>query len=94
VCTTDGRMDLVFKGPAEQTPAGFLPWFAHTERKTRDIQVLFGHWAALQGKADVPNVYALDTGCVWGKSLTMVRLEDGRKFCHGCGDGDATAFDD
>jgi bis(5'-nucleosyl)-tetraphosphatase (symmetrical) len=94
VCTADGRMDLVFKGPAEQTPPGFLPWFAHPERKTRDIRVLFGHWAALQGKADAPNVFALDTGCVWGKSLTMLRLEDGRKFCHLCGDGDATGFED
>jgi bis(5'-nucleosyl)-tetraphosphatase (symmetrical) len=84
VCTADGRMDLAFKGPAEGTPAGFLPWFAHPERKTRDTKLLFGHWAALQGRADAPDVFALDTGCVWGKSLTMMRLEDGRKFAHAC----------
>lgn len=91
VCTADGRMDLAFKGPAEQAPPGYLPWFAHTERKTRDSRILFGHWAALRGKADAENVFALDTGCVWGHSLTMLRLEDGRKFARACsGRGDVS----
>jgi bis(5'-nucleosyl)-tetraphosphatase (symmetrical) len=93
VCAADGRMDLAYKGPAEGAPVGFLPWFAHAERKTRDIKVLFGHWAALAGRVAVPNVYALDTGCVWGKSLTTLRLEDGLLFAHGCGDGSPT-FED
>jgi bis(5'-nucleosyl)-tetraphosphatase (symmetrical) len=92
VCAADGRMDLAFKGPAEETPGGFLPWFAHAERKTRDIKLLFGHWAALGGRVAVPNVYALDTGCAWGKSLTMLRLEDARTFAHVCGDG--ATYDD
>jgi bis(5'-nucleosyl)-tetraphosphatase (symmetrical) len=84
VCTAGGRMDLVYKGPAERAPAGYLPWFAHADRKTRDVRLLFGHWAALQGQADAENVFALDTGCVWGRELTMMRLEDGRKFTHSC----------
>jgi bis(5'-nucleosyl)-tetraphosphatase (symmetrical) len=94
VCAADGRMDLVYKGPAEGAPAGFLPWYAHPERKTRDIKLLFGHWAALAGQVVVPNVYALDTGCVWGKSLTALRLEDGRIFAHRCGDDGDAAFAD
>jgi len=84
VCTPGGRMDLAFKGPAEQSPPGYLPWFAHAERRTRDVRVLFGHWAALRGRADAPNVYALDTGCSWGNALTMMRLEDGSRFACGC----------
>jgi bis(5'-nucleosyl)-tetraphosphatase (symmetrical) len=84
VCTRDGRMDLVYKGPADKAPAGYRPWFSHPERKTRDVRVLFGHWAALQGNADAENTFALDTGCVWGRELTMMRLEDGRKFALSC----------
>ena len=84
VCTASGQMDLVYKGPADKTPAGYLPWYAHAERKTRDVRVLFGHWAALQGDAHAENVFALDTGCAWGHALTMMRLEDGRKFTHSC----------
>jgi bis(5'-nucleosyl)-tetraphosphatase (symmetrical) len=84
VCTADGRMDLAYKGPPAGAPAGYLPWFSHPERKTRDVRVLFGHWAALDGKADAENVFALDTGCVWGRSLTMLRLDDGQKLACEC----------
>lgn len=76
VCTAEGRMDLAYKGPPAGAPPGYLPWFSHPERKTRDVRILFGHWAALEGKADARNVFALDTGCVWGRSLTMLRLDD------------------
>lgn len=85
VCTAEGRMDLVYKGPADHAPPGYLPWFAHAERKARDTRILFGHWAALRGRAEGENVFALDTGCVWGQALTMLRLEDGKKFSRPCG---------
>jgi bis(5'-nucleosyl)-tetraphosphatase (symmetrical) len=46
-----------------------------------DIDLLvFGHWAALQGKTGISNIIALDTGCCWGKELTFLRLEDQKKF--------------
>jgi bis(5'-nucleosyl)-tetraphosphatase (symmetrical) len=88
VCTADGRMNLAYKGPANRAPSGFLPWFTHPERKTRDVRILFGHWAALQGEAEAENVFALDTGCVWGRALTMMRLLDYRKFACPCSDHD------
>ena len=84
VCTADGRLDLAYKGPPGGAPAGYLPWFSYPDRKTRDVRVLFGHWAALEGKANADNVVALDTGCAWGRSLTMMRLEDGEKIDCGC----------
>ena len=84
VCTADGRMDLAYKGPPAGSPPGYLPWFSHPQRKTRDVRVLFGHWAALEGKADTENVFALDTGCVWGRTLTMLRLDDGQTLACEC----------
>jgi bis(5'-nucleosyl)-tetraphosphatase (symmetrical) len=84
VCSAQGRLDTSFTGPAAAAPPGFLPWYAHPGRKTRDVRLLFGHWAALQGQADAPNVFALDTGCAWGRSLTLMRLVDEQRFSCAC----------
>ena len=84
VCSAEGRLESSYKGPAAGSPAGFLPWFAHPRRKTLHERVIFGHWAALQGRADVPNVFALDTGCAWGRSLTLMRLGDERRYSCVC----------
>lgn len=83
-CTAEGELELQTKAEAAEAPPGFLPWFSHTHRKTRDNKIIFGHWAALQGQANTPNVYALDTGCVWGGSLTAMRLEDEKIFSCSC----------
>lgn len=83
-CDASGRLELTSTSPAHEPPAGFLPWFAHRERKTRDVRIVFGHWAALDGHAAADNVYALDTGCVWGRKLTLMRLEDARRFDCSC----------
>ncbi len=48
------------------------------------MTILFGHWATLNGVTDTKNVYALDTGCVWGRCLTALRLEDKQIFCTDC----------
>lgn len=79
-CTAEGELELHAKTSAKQAPAGFLPWFAHPEHRCRNDKIIFGHWAALRGQATARNVYALDTGCVWGGSLTALRLEDERLF--------------
>ena len=84
VCTPEGRLNLAFKGTPELAPEGYAPWFAYPQRKTRDIPVLFGHWAALQGVVNTPNVYALDTGCAWGRLLTLMRLDDEQRFSCPC----------
>lgn len=84
VCTASGALDLSFKGAPAAAPAGHRPWFAHPERKTRGTRILFGHWAALRGNVDAPGVYGLDTGCVWGDRLTLMRLDDERRFSCPC----------
>ena len=75
VCTPDGAMDFHFKGAPENAPIGLLPWFNIDHRKNADATIIFGHWSAL-GFRMQPNLIALDSGCLWGGSLTAVRLED------------------
>jgi bis(5'-nucleosyl)-tetraphosphatase (symmetrical) len=74
-CTQDGQLDLLAKEGLGSQPEGFSPWF-ELDRKAKDTRIVFGHWAALEGKADAKNVFALDTGCVWGGKLSTLRLED------------------
>jgi bis(5'-nucleosyl)-tetraphosphatase (symmetrical) len=65
-----------YSGPPETAPPGCVPWFHLAGRKTADVTCIFGHWSAL-GLRIEPGVLALDTGCVWGRQLTAVRLDDG-----------------
>lgn len=83
-CSAEGELELQTKESVDAAPIGFAPWFSFEDRKTWDQRILFGHWAALEGRTDVENVYALDTGCVWGGSLTALRLEDERWFACDC----------
>jgi len=78
-CRPDGSLDLAFKGKPGQQTAGHIPWF-HLPRKITNMQILFGHWAALNGETDEPGIHALDTGCAWGHTLTAMRLEDQKRF--------------
>ncbi|MFM7785927.1 MAG: symmetrical bis(5'-nucleosyl)-tetraphosphatase [Gammaproteobacteria bacterium] len=83
-CTPEGRLDLDNKNPPAGANTSFAPWFSHAGRAAAAVPVVFGHWAALEGKADTPGVHALDTGCVWGGRLRAMRLEDGALFHSGC----------
>lgn len=87
-CAADGRMDLDNKLGPEFAPPGMLPWFQHRNRANLSTPIVFGHWAALNGQANDPqgvfNVFPIDTGCVWGKSLTCLRLDDHRTFSCNC----------
>lgn len=75
-CRADGTLDLTHKTAHSPEPELLRPWF---EWYQQQHQVLFGHWAALEGRSN-PRCVALDTGCVWGGKLTAYRLEDGRRF--------------
>jgi bis(5'-nucleosyl)-tetraphosphatase (symmetrical) len=79
-CSKDGLMDLLEKGPSNKAPANMMPWYEVPNRQSRNIKIIFGHWAALIGKTSNSNVIALDTGCVWGNYLSALRLEDNCKF--------------
>ena len=74
----DGSMDLENKGALPVAGQGEIPWYNFPNRATEQDNIIFGHWASLDGKADHPRVYALDTGCVWGRSMTMLCLDTGQ----------------
>jgi bis(5'-nucleosyl)-tetraphosphatase (symmetrical) len=73
-CTPDGALSLAENGPPGSQEPGLLPWFAVPGRRSADLKLVFGHWAAL-GYYRAPGIYALDSGCVWGHRLTAIRLD-------------------
>ena len=72
-CNLDGEMDFSTSGGLNSAPPGFMPWFDVPSRKTSNITMVFGHWAAL-GLMMRDNLIGLDSGCVWGEELSAVRL--------------------
>jgi len=83
VCRPDGEMEFDHKGSLRDAPDGFLPWFEVPTRRSRDTAIIFGHWSAL-GPLKMPNLFALDTGCLWGRRLSALRLEDRRLIQVSC----------
>jgi bis(5'-nucleosyl)-tetraphosphatase (symmetrical) len=75
VCTPDGQMEFAYKGEPGGMPPGYMQWFDVPVRASADTPILFGHWSA-NGLVKRRDVVALDTGCLWGRSLTAMRLED------------------
>ncbi|SOE68782.1 Bis(5'nucleosyl)-tetraphosphatase, ApaH [Burkholderia sp. OK233] len=72
-CNAEGEMDFSSSAGLNSAPPGSMPWFDVPSRKTADITVVFGHWAAL-GLTLRDNLIGLDSGCVWGEKLSAVRL--------------------
>jgi len=79
VCDDEGAMILRFKGEPGEAPDEWTPWFDVPGRRSRDHAVICGHWSAL-GLCVRDDLVALDSGCVWGRSLTAMRLEDRKLF--------------
>jgi len=74
----DGTLDLVTKEGGDAAPPGLVPWFDAPGRRTAGVPIAFGHWSTF-GLIDRPDLLAIDTGCVWGGSLTGVRVDGGRR---------------
>lgn len=72
-CDNEGRLDFNFNGPPGSQPDNLIPWFAVPNRKSSEMQIVFGHWSSL-GYYEGHNCYAIDTGCLWGGQLTALRL--------------------
>jgi bis(5'-nucleosyl)-tetraphosphatase (symmetrical) len=78
-CDEIGTLKLAIKEGLEAAPHGFKPWYEY-EKITPEATLLFGHWAAIEGRTGRKQVHALDTGCVWGRDLTLMRLEDRQRY--------------
>ena len=80
---TDGRMDFKCTEAPADAPEGLIPWFQAPNRRSAGRPIIFGHWSSL-GLRLQPDLIALDTGCVWGGSLTAIRLENRHLFQQPC----------
>ncbi|WP_394754480.1 symmetrical bis(5'-nucleosyl)-tetraphosphatase [Crenothrix sp.] len=74
-CDSNGRLDFANTGAIGSQPEGLMPWFAVPDRKSQAMRIIFGHWSTL-GYYEGDNCYAIDTGCLWGKQLTAIKLGD------------------
>jgi len=75
-CESDHKLNFEQKGkPTESLrEKGLKPWFESKNKKPIELKIIFGHWSTLGFHHD-EDVLALDTGCLWGKSLTAARID-------------------
>ena len=83
----DGALELESKEGTGTAPPGCSPWFERLHPDFATRRIVFGHWAALEGRGAPANCLALDTGCIWGRCLTLVRLEDEARWSVDCEGG-------
>ena len=77
----EGRLEFSFKDSLDDPmPVGFKPWFEYASAAAETHKIIFGHWAALQGKTISAQIQNVDGGCVWGHQLVAYRLEDDAIF--------------
>ncbi len=73
---TDAKsMNFAHAGPPWRARNNLKPWYAFENAELNQTRVIFGHWSAL-GLLVLPKLIALDTGCVWGRELTAVRIDE------------------
>ena len=72
--TPGGGLALNFSGSPFRARKGLVPWYEVEQPAWAGTRIVFGHWSAL-GLVVLPDIISLDTGCVWGRQLTAVRLD-------------------
>lgn len=82
----DGALEFSHKGQLEDAPREYNAWFHYTTQIPK--RQIFGHWASLEGETGVDGIDAIDTGAVWGRSLTALRLDDHVRFEYIVDNGD------
>ena len=77
-CTPSGRLAMREKGPPGNLSSSAIPWFEVPGRASKDAQIIFGHWSTL-GYLHTGNIWAIDTGCIWGGQLTALKIRKKKK---------------
>ncbi len=72
--TRAGHLELRYSGSPFRARKGLTPWFDLENPELGDTRIVFGHWSTL-GLIVMPDMISLDTGCVWGRQLTAVRID-------------------
>lgn len=70
------RLDFDVKCAPGHQPAGLRPWFSYPDRRGPGWRVVYGHWSTL-GLHQQNQTLCLDSGCLWGGSLSAARLTTG-----------------
>ena len=70
----DYSLDYKYKGEIINKPTTVIPWFLANFHASINKKILFGHWASLGFYQD-DRCTNMDTGCVWGRSLTAMNLD-------------------
>jgi bis(5'-nucleosyl)-tetraphosphatase (symmetrical) len=79
-CFPDGGLNFTQTNAVPDEPGTLIPWFHLLDNSFSQKKLLFGHWASLNGKVDVPHVFGLDTGCAWKDRLTALCLETNERI--------------
>lgn len=80
-CHEDLALDLKYNGKPGKQPAHLQPWLNFLNEEQKQHRILFGHWSTL-GQSKIENVFALDSGCLWGGELTALALEETPRYIH------------
>lgn len=72
-CSPDGHLNLTESGYSGKSRKNRVPWFTVDNKRLNHYRIIFGHWSAL-GLLNTEKHLCLDTGCVWGRHLTMAKL--------------------
>lgn len=74
----NGTMNFTSKLGLDHAPPTCRAWFQFPSQIEETI--VFGHWASLNGKTHSTKFQAIDTGCVWGRALTALRLDNHQQY--------------
>ena len=74
-CSNKGRLNLKESGYKGKARKNRIPWFEINNPSVHKHRVIFGHWSSL-GLLNNGQYLGLDTGCVWGQSLTFAKIPE------------------
>ncbi len=71
----DLTLDLTTKGnPVKNSSKDVKPWYEFKQTAIKHNRIVFGHWSTLPTGL-YKHCFAVDSGCLWGGSLTALRID-------------------